>query len=96
MGADKVIMRHSKQINKGEIMIQFETGKRYFGRSIGDYDCIYTMTVISRTAKTIKVKMQNWIDVKTLRPSVYEGSEQVKPFGTYSMCPVISATKVIQ
>lgn len=76
-------------------MKKFETGKRYFCRSIGDYDCIYTMTVISRTAKTIKVKMQNWIDVKTLRPSVYEGVEQVKPLGTYSMCPLITAEKVV-
>ncbi len=77
-------------------MKQFETGKRYFCRSIGDYDCIFTMKVISRTAKTIKVKMQDWIDVKTLRTSIYEGVEQVKPLGTYSMCPVMTAEKVVE
>lgn len=77
-------------------MTQFETGKTYFGRSIGDYDCIFKMNVISRTAKTIKVKMEGWNEVKTLRPSVYEGIEQVKPNGTYSMCLVISAEKVMQ
>lgn len=77
-------------------MKQFETGKTYFCRSIGDYDCIYRMEVISRTVKTLKVKMEGYAETKTLRPSVYDGFEQVKPLGTYSMCPIISAEKMVQ
>lgn len=67
-------------------MEQFEIGKSYTTRSICNHDCIYSITIASRTAKTIKTT-----DGKTLRVGEYEGAETVKPFGTYSMCPVIRA-----
>lgn len=68
--------------------IKFETGKSYFTRSVCDHDTIFDITVVRRTAKTI------WTECgKTLRVSVYNGVEQVKPFGTYSMCAIIGADK---
>ncbi len=34
-------------------MAQFEVGKEYKTRSIGDYDCIFTILITGRTAKTV-------------------------------------------
>jgi hypothetical protein len=47
------------------------------------------VTVAKRTAKTITTTAG-----KTLRVSVWQGVEQVKPWGTYSMAPIIDATEV--
>lgn len=72
-------------------MAQFETGKTYWTRSIGDYECIHRFTILARTAKTVTVKVHG----ETVRRgiSLYNGVEQFKPFGTYSMCAIISADK---
>jgi len=71
-------------------MTAFEANRTYFQRSICDHDTIFKITVVRRTAKTI------WTECgKTLRISVYNGVEQVKPFGTYSMCTIIGADKVL-
>lgn len=71
--------------------IAFETGKTYFTRSVCDHDTIFEITVKRRTAKTI------WTECgKTLRVNVYNGVEQVKPIGSYSMCPIIGADKPTQ
>jgi hypothetical protein len=59
-------------------MAKFEIGKTYFTRSIGDADCIITLEVISRTAKTIKGRTDR--GVQTFRVSEYDGVEQVKPW----------------
>ncbi|QKC89973.1 hypothetical protein EB230_17340 [Mesorhizobium sp. NZP2234] len=69
-------------------MIAFEAGKTYKTRSICDSNCWFSITVASRTAKTIKT-----VDGKTLRIGSYGGSETVKPHGSYSMAPVISADR---
>lgn len=70
-------------------MAKFETGKTYFTRSVCDHDCIIRITVASRTAKTIVTT-----DGKRFRVSEWSGVEQVKPWGSYSMCPVVGADKV--
>ena len=67
-------------------MKTFETGKTYSTRSICDADCIFSLTVVSRTAKTIKTS-----DGKSLRIALHEGNEYVMPFGRYSMAPMIRA-----
>lgn len=73
-------------INDG--IVRFEVGKTYWTRSIGDHEIIYKITVAKRTAKTITTT-----EGKTLRPYIYEGREQVKPHGSYSMCAIIGADK---
>jgi hypothetical protein len=65
----------------------FEAGKTYRVRSIGDHNCIYEITVASRTAKFITTT-----EGKRLGVSIYEDSEQVYPHGHYSMCACIRAT----
>jgi len=72
--------------------MKFQTGKTYSTRSICDHNCIFSITVLKRTAKTIKVKdPHDQHSIKTLRVSEWEGNEQVKPFGSYSMCAIIGA-----
>jgi len=66
----------------------FEVGRTYWTRSICDHDCIHRITIARRTAKTI------WTECgKTLRINSWRGVEQVKPFGSYSMCAVIGADR---
>ena len=68
---------------------QFETGRTYSTRSICDYDCVFSFTILARTAKSVTVNVNG----KTVRRglSTYDNVEQFKPFGSYSMCAVISA-----
>jgi len=66
--------------------MNFEVGKTYSTRSICDHNCIISVTVAKRTAKTITTP-----EGKTFRISTYEGNEQVKPWGSYSMCPIVGA-----
>lgn len=72
-------------------MKSFEAGKTYSTRSACDYDCIISITVEKRTAKTITTSEGKRLRVK-LCP--FSGNETVKPWGSYSMCPVISAEKL--
>lgn len=75
-------------------MEKFEVGKTYYTRSACDYDCIFDIKVISRTEKTIRV-IEDGME-KTLRVKVWGDEEIVKPDGTYSMCPVIRASKELE
>lgn len=68
----------------------FQAGKTYATRSICNHDCVIRVTVASRTAKTIKTAAG-----KTLRISEYRGVEQVKPWGSYSMAPIVGADDLI-
>lgn len=75
---------------------KFEAGKTYYNRSICDHDCIFKITVISRTDKTIKVLDNTFNTVKSLRVSTKytPDCEQVKPHGSYSMAATINADEV--
>lgn len=68
---------------------QFQPGKTYQTRSIVDADHWVRVTVVSRTAKTIKTDKG-----KTLRIFVLDGVERVKPWGSYSMCPIVGADRM--
>ena len=69
----------------------FEVGRTYSTRSICDYDCVHSFTILARTAKSVTVDVHG----KTVRRGVrvYDGVEQFKPFGSYSMAAIISADK---
>lgn len=67
--------------------MQFEAGKTYSTRSVCDRNCVFSITVTKRTAKTIATT-----DGKTFRIAVNDrGEETIKPMGSYSMAPIISA-----
>jgi hypothetical protein len=67
-------------------MTTFQAGRQYQARSIGDHNCISSLTVARRTAKTITTAKG-----KTYRVSVYRDEEQVFPDGHYSMAQIIGA-----
>lgn len=71
---------------------QFETGRTYATRSACDSECIFSFTILGRTAKTVTTEVHG----KTVKRgvSVYDGVEQFMPFGRYSMAAVITADKV--
>ena len=71
-------------------MTTFNVGQTYSTRSICDHDCIFNCTVLSRTAKTVTVALHGGKTVKR-GLSIWQGVEQFKPFGSYSMCPIFGA-----
>lgn len=65
----------------------FEAGKTYTTRSICDYNCIFSVTIAARTAKTVKTT-----DGKSFRVAIsHDGQEFIRPMGNYSMAPRITA-----
>jgi hypothetical protein len=70
-------------------MEQFQVGKTYQARSICDADCIIRATITKRTNKTVTTA-----DGKSFRVKEYAGVEQFKPWGSYSMAPIMSADRV--
>lgn len=77
----------------------FEVGKVYGTRSICDQDTIFSYEVLKRTAKSITLRSVyrngHYGEPKRRGVYVYDGIEYCKPEGTYSMCPVINATKAV-
>ena len=70
-------------------MNQFQIGCTYNTRSICDHDCIFSFTILSRTAKTVTTQIRG----KTVRRglSLWNDVEQFNPFGNYSMCAIVGA-----
>ncbi len=68
----------------------FELGKTYETRSICDHECKIRVVVASRTAKFITD-----MDGKRYGVTVWDGIEQVRPWGRYSMAPIIGADQQI-
>lgn len=64
----------------------FQAGRTYLGRSPCDYDCTIAVTVAARTAKTLRTQ-----EGKTLRITTDDRGEYVKPWGSYSMSPIVRA-----
>jgi hypothetical protein len=71
-------------------MTKFETGKTYYTRSVADYDTIVRVTVAKRTDKTIVTAAGD-----RLRINIWNDVEQVKPWGSYSMAPIVSADRML-
>lgn len=70
-------------------MTNFEAGKTYTARSVCDSDCIITVKVVSRTAKFMTTDKGKRLGIS--RSS--DGIEQVRPWGSYSMCPIVRAVR---
>ena len=68
---------------------QFQVGRTYQTRSICDHDCIITATIVRRTAKRVTVQLRD--RVKVLGIGTYDGVEFIRPWGNYSMSPIIRA-----
>ncbi len=77
-------------LNGHHTPVQFEVGKTYRTRSIVDYDTIFLFHIVARTAKTVTFTQHDG-EPKKRGIYLYENVEQFKPFGTHSMCPIVSA-----
>jgi hypothetical protein len=71
---------------------KFEVGKTYWTRSIVDHDSIHAFEILGRTEQTVTIQVNGASRLRRLY--VYEGVEQFKPHGSYSMCAIIGADKV--
>jgi hypothetical protein len=74
-------------------MTKFEVGKTYQSRSICDHDCIFSFTIVARTAKQMTINEHGKIYKRGI--FVDDGVEHCKPHGTYSMCTIIRANREI-
>lgn len=72
---------------------KFEVGKTYNCRSLCDYDCIYSFTVVSRTEKFVTFRYFNELRRRKIR--TYEGVERCDPHGRYSMSPILTADDAV-
>lgn len=86
---------NNKNQQGAENMKQFEVGQEYSTRSICDWNCIFSFKVISRTAKRIVLKdlVTGDIEKRGIHMHIEGGQENeaCRPFGNYSMCPIIHA-----
>ena len=73
--------------------VRFEVGKTYRMRSIGDYNCVWDCTVLSRTAKQLTLAIDGEKGDIRRGITVWNGVERCSPFGRYSMSPQISADR---
>lgn len=71
---------------------KFEVGKTYYTRSACDHNCIFKITVLKRTEKTVVVMRDG--KESRCKISVMDNEETIKPWGVYSMCPIIRAGRV--
>lgn len=84
----------NEQTNKD--MTKFETSEVYKMGWVTDAEMFNHFIVIRRTDKTVWIQEFSRPDseIITLRIYVWANVEQVKPFGSYSMAPILSADKV--
>lgn len=71
-------------------MKKFIVGREYTARSACDYNCIFRFVVTRRTEKSV------WISEHGETPQrrvidVYGDEETIRPYGNYSMAPILGA-----
>jgi hypothetical protein len=72
---------------------KFQVGQTISARSACDWDCIFQWEIVARTEKTITVKYHG--ETKRIGIKLYNGVETAKPFGSYSMAPVVFADRQV-
>jgi hypothetical protein len=72
-------------------MQKFNVGQTYSTRSLCDWNCIFSFTILARTAKTVTVKVEGKTVSRGVKPNYDGTAEGFKPFGTYSMAPFVTA-----
>ena len=70
---------------------QFTAGQKVSTRSACDYDCIFTATVIRRTAKQVTLDLGGKVASVKIYADDRDGSEFCFPMGRYSMAPIFRA-----
>lgn len=83
---------------------QFEVGKAYGMRSVCDQDCWWYYLVTKRTATSVtlvqvsrdkkRMDLAKVCRINKMLTGVYN-AEAVRPLGSYSMCPTLTAENVV-
>lgn len=71
----------------------FQVGQTYSARSACDYDCVWQLLVVRRTAKFVTLRDLTDGSERRVGVRVHNDAEYASPFGTYSMAPVICADR---
>ena len=71
----------------------FQVGKTYTTRSMADYECIFSFTILSRTSQFVTTEVHG--RKVNRKVTVRDDVEQFKPLGNYSMAPIIKADKSV-
>lgn len=74
---------------------KFEVGQSYSCRSVCDHDCVWTFKIVARTEKTISTECGQKFRINA-KLTAYENVEALYPLGNFSMCPILTANKVVQ
>jgi hypothetical protein len=69
---------------------KFNTGQTYSTRSVCNHDCVFSFTILRRTAKSIWTEVDGQVVRRAIE--IWRGEETFYPFGKYSMCAIIGAT----
>lgn len=72
-------------------MNKFTPNQELSARSICDHDCIFTGTVVKRTAKMVTVHTSMYGDKNVKIMIDEDGSEYCYPHGRYSMATIFRA-----
>lgn len=79
-------------------MKTFKEGKKYFGRSICDTDCIIRIQIVKRTNSFVTVKFydknHDWPTKQTRFKVQTSRDIEYIQLGQYSMAPIISADRL--
>lgn len=74
--------------------MKFKPGTSYSCRSLTDHNCIWTFSISARTEKTVTLVDDTGFVMGRRAVKVDEdGDEYLLPIGSYSMAPVLRATK---
>ncbi|MDP8173145.1 hypothetical protein QJU93_07215 [Pasteurella skyensis] len=68
-------------------MKQFEIGKTYYARSACNYNCIFEITILKRTAKTVTIFDDADQCERRVKIHKDESGEYITPYN-YSMAPL--------
>ena len=72
-------------------MNTFTASQELSSRSIGDHNCVFTGTVIKRTAKTVTIKTPLYGEKRCKIHVDENGNEFAFPHGMFSMAPIFRA-----
>jgi hypothetical protein len=72
---------------------KFEVGQELAVRSLGDWDCIYRFTVVSRTAKFVTLNYYG--EPKRVGIKTDSEGEYCYPLGSYSMAPRLRCSATV-
>ena len=67
----------------------FAVGTTYATRSACDHNCIFSLSVVARTAKTV-----TWSNGKRCKIKAHDGVETCLPMGSYSMAPMFRSDRL--